>query len=651
MNNKRSGISLIVLIITIIIIIILAGAVILNLSKNNPIDNARIAKLTGSKDSLDSSMDLYLAKSTTSTLGNYTPEEIIIGEVEGIDSIVDSSSFVTLNGRKLYLANKDKVKEELGIDLPITSNPSKVKWYVDSLSGKFYLLYDSINDYESWLGEYDHETEMLDNQTLSSFVMTKTATEVVVKNNGIKYNKPNISSLPQGTTKAVKWDASNTETQISLDVANSDTSWYDYTDKKWANIITTNNGNKAYWVWIPRYAYKIDNPHTSTAQQIHIIFLSGTSNSPADGGSLPSGYIVHPAFTFGNTQLTGIWVAKFEASSSNPDKVETGGAMPGIKAGGGSDTSLQVRVLPSVNSWRNISAGDSQTVCMNMTNSNGTVGTNVKIDTHMMKNVEWGAVAYLCQSQYGQEPWINPYIDMLTLQMKTGYAGSSKDSTYLTEGSSKLVKYNTTNGVKASTTGNIYGVYDMSGGTPEVMAAFINNGSSYVTDNANKQHMQNGKIKTEYLKYYDIYEPTEEEQEGGAYHNNVTLWNSGNTEALNIIRKRLTDGTYAKFADHKGDAMWETSSITSYHGFFVGSEYIADLIDTNVTEDFGDYQYARGWNNDYMVVGCGIMPWIIRGGSSDVDSGAGIFSYGDAGVGQAFPLATFRPVLVTSNQL
>ena len=53
MKNKR-GISLIVLVITIIIIIILAGAVILNLADNNPIENASEAQIL-------SDLDTYIA--------------------------------------------------------------------------------------------------------------------------------------------------------------------------------------------------------------------------------------------------------------------------------------------------------------------------------------------------------------------------------------------------------------------------------------------------------------------------------------------------------------------------------------------------------------------------------------------------------------
>ncbi len=249
-----------------------------------------------------------------------------------------------------------------------------------------------------------------------------------------------MSDLKDSTTKAIKWDSNNVESEISLPQAKIDTTWYDYSNKQWANIYTNNNGNKAYWVWIPRYAYKISNPHTATATQIDIKFLAGTSNVAADGSSL-DGYIIHPGFTFGDTQLSGIWVAKYEASSSDSNKLETTGTYKGANTGGGDVINLQVRVLPDVYSWRNISVGNSQTVSMNMTNSDGTIGTTLNMDTHLMKNVEWGAIAYLSQSKYGTVPWINPYSDSNnnSRKMKTGYAGSSKDSDPIAEGRFKFI--------------------------------------------------------------------------------------------------------------------------------------------------------------------------------------------------------------------
>ena len=87
-------------------------------------------------------------------------------------------------------------------------------------------------------------------------------------------------------------------------------------------------------------------------------------------------------------------------------------------------------------------------------------------DSHMMKNIEWGAVAYLKQSNYG---------------LGITNIGENNNSNYITgcgspagsKQSSSCNAYNTTNGMQASTSGNITGVYDMSGGALEnVMGNF-----------------------------------------------------------------------------------------------------------------------------------------------------------------------------------
>ena len=184
-------------------------------------------------------------------------------------------------------------------------------------------------------------------------------------------------------------------------------------------------------------------------------------------------------------------------------------------------------------------------VSMNMTSSTGSVGTNKNVDTHQMKNIEWGAASYLCQSEYGQEPWINPYGDWTngSYKLKTGYSGESKDSGALSEGSSMLHPYNDlTFGVKASTTGNIYGIYDMSGGAYERTAALINNGNSNIGTYAGI-YAENNKIKAEYSKYYDIYEPGDEEKEGSTFYgegvqnlcNSVSPYNVNEVDN-NVIR-------------------------------------------------------------------------------------------------------------------
>jgi hypothetical protein len=93
----------------------------------------------------------------------------------------------------------------------------------------------------------------------------------------------------------------------------------------------------------------------------------------------------------------------------------------------------------------------------------------VGIDTHMLKNSEWGAAVYLSKSSYGinDEIWINP-----ANNYTTGCAGNSVSSGQTT---GCLNAYNADNGKKASTTGNITGIYDMSGGTYEEVMGNLNN--------------------------------------------------------------------------------------------------------------------------------------------------------------------------------
>ncbi len=369
---------------------------------------------------------------------------------------------------------------------------------------------------------------------------------------------------------------------------------------------------------------------------------------------------MHPGFTFGNTQLSGIWVAKYEASSTDPNKTEaTGTYYAGANTGGGNVNNLQVRVLPDVYSWRNVNVGNTQTVSMSMTNSDGSVGTTVNLDTHLIKNMEWGVIAYFSQSKYGQEPWINPYGDQNnnSRKMKTGYAGLSKDTTEIAEGSMFLYKYNTKNGVKATTTGNIYGIYDISGGAWERTASFIDNGNVNLSLYGKKEHFQNNKLNQEYAKYYDIYEPGDEEKEGGAFYgvNGQNLWNSVapynvSQESNNVIRKRLTEATYAKFANKKGDALWETSNGISYYGRYTsGTTDLAWLKNTTRASSSGE-DYTTCWNGDYMHVGLGYRCFLGRGGFIGNTTYAGLYSY-LASYGDPSPSYGFRPVLVIGNSL
>ena len=244
-----------------------------------------------------------------------------------------------------------------------------------------------------------------------------------------------------------------------------DAEWYNYANKEWANIVLENaswitNGNnqvldesKAYsmLVWIPRYAYQITtNYHTNAADggNIDIVFIDtnnqnkekttkySTSYPNATIGGKMDDYVVHPAFNYGETKLNGFWVGKYETSNDIS-----------IMARQSSITSCDVSLV--------------YTTCRELNQKGNRYGLNSDdniVDPHMIKNSEWGAVAYLSKSKYGkesQEIWINNRYNYLT-----GCSGNSPDAG---QNIGTTDDYKSEQGVKASTTGNVYGIYDMNG--------------------------------------------------------------------------------------------------------------------------------------------------------------------------------------------
>ena len=189
-------------------------------------------------------------------------------------------------------------------------------------------------------------------------------------------------------------------------------------------------------------------------------------------------WILGAGFDFGGDQLEGFWFAKFEASNTNGY---------GDSDSTANTTNLTLQVKPNVTSWRNITTKNEFTVCLNLkdkTNSNNELiyfNNKSNVDTHMMKNVEWGAVAYLTHSTYG---------------LNKNKIGIHSASGYITGQGTTANAYNTLNSIKASTPNNVYGIYDMSGGAYEHTSACFSGKESYLTAETNQNYIN---------KYIDIY--------------------------------------------------------------------------------------------------------------------------------------------------
>ena len=300
-------------------------------------------------------------------------------------------------------------------------------------------------------------------------------------------------------------------------VADTNSEWYDYEAHEWANAVLVNCADSAIkskyfdsnnkvlasavgktismdeimqmYVYIPRYKYQLFNAEdgTSNPQAINITFESKTTAKST--GTKNGEWLTHPAFTFGDKELAGIWVGKFETSN----------------------TSTLPKIVPNVSSLRNMNvSAQFNTSRLMATTLVNTYGTSTNDDSHMMKNMEWGAVAYLSSSIYGRytnastciesgcEVWINN-----NSSYTTGCAGSSVSASK----ASTCNAWNTAAGVNASTTGNIYGIYDMSGGAFE-----------YVMGNYNDTISNAGFSSMPEAKYYDKYMGTDSSSDFTKYH-------------------------------------------------------------------------------------------------------------------------------------
>ena len=248
--------------------------------------------------------------------------------------------------------------------------------------------------------------------------------------------------------------------------------WYDYGNQKWANAVMVTSSTRdtymnadvgttipendilAYYVWIPRYKYKLFNATYASgkaSQLIEVTFENGTSTTGtvtctyASNGAetcqnkVNGNWYTHPAFTMINasgnkTELKGIWVGKFETTGST--------TTPTIK--------------PGVSSLRGITVANMYNTGKLFRSTDYITSNGInQSDSHMMKNIEWGAVAYLKQSIYG-----------------LGITDITINSGGYNTGGGTGTSYKTNTG--QSTSGNITGVYDMSGGTYEYVMGNYN---------------------------------------------------------------------------------------------------------------------------------------------------------------------------------
>ena len=304
----------------------------------------------------------------------------------------------------------------------------------------------------------------------------------------------------------------NSKSWVKAISSNKNNNWYDYKNKRWANIVLVkdevrNNyinasiGSKintndvlAFYVWIPRFKYRVwdinrqvDNvknySYNALDNGIEIIFENDINNTGnvsctynvhtsfdndflADSCNYVNNKILlsnnnstyidawytHPAF---KDNLSGFWIGKYETSGSKDNPTITSGeALVNL------DLSSMFNTSKLINNY----------------------GILDGMDARIIKNSEWGAVSYLAHSIYG------------------------------------LCQDNKCNKVTKdiSTSGNITGVYDMGSGSLEYVMGNVSD-TSFAFNNGDALDNWNKDKKLE-DSYYELYSSIGDSNNKNSYY-------------------------------------------------------------------------------------------------------------------------------------
>ena len=466
---------------------------------------------------------------------------------------------------------------------------------------------------------YDHWTINIKN-------MTSTRTRCQI-NFVSKYNEPLLNGtdpvLSEGLIP-VTIDNNGIVKKASLG-----SKWYSYQEKQWANAIILNDASivyadgetipesniESYFVWIPRYKYKIfndgnyptqtgtltNNALPSKAQEIEVVFEN--KNTSVSNGSTVGSFLTHPAFTSFDTN--GMWVGKFETGYKG--STDTASSQKNVNEPG------SVQIKPNVNSWRSIQVANAFYTSYDYRRD---------YNSHMMKNTEWGAVAFLQHSKYGSQVSVrinnnSNYVTgyAATKEPTCGYTATNEECNKYGTDASVTQPYNTSTGYLASTTGNITGVYDMSGGAWEYVMGIM------VDKNGKPMSGRNSKYNSGFNGTFGC--PTCDSDNSGLTSLTTGIPFPSDTRYYDAYAYAENDETYNRRI--LGDATGEM-------GPFATATYGSQ------NRQIGSWYADEAW---FVRSG---KPWFIHSANFIRGTGSGVFTFGNE-YGRAEAWGSFRVVL------
>lgn len=422
--------------------------------------------------------------------------------------------FIYTDGYTTSLSSEYTISENTWYIIGYTYDESTVKFYVNGNLISTATIHSTLNDNNTFKVGTDMNNSEISNLTVGDIYIYNTVLEEQSINNNYKtsinviYDNL-IAGYDEFTPMTIK----------------------EYYLSKPVGTKINNEDVNSYFVWIPRFKYKLwnatgeNNIDTYNAYQIGIDIVFEKDNESSgviycenlecysdelkitkitqnDNGK----YYTHSAFKNLDEELSGIWVSKYEVSNNNQT----------------------IESKPNNEVWTN-------NYLSSFYQSIKKIGNNYS----MIKNTEWGAITYLSHSKYG-------------VCQNNNCQAITPNTTYISG-----------NNLYDTTTGNIYGVYDMAGSATEfTMSNYTDNPNELSLTNSNFQNtpISNNDYNLYYNNGFILGDATKElSLESG-------IWYNSTNNFINSTNNWLARGGIAKN---------EFASIYSYNATTdITSEYI-----------------------------------------------------------------------------
>ena len=137
--------------------------------------------------------------------------------------------------------------------------------------------------------------------------------------NGVYSNKPDLTGFNVNYTRYMYENDQGNMAPGNWITDDQPQNWYSYKDSKWANLYVESGGPETYYVWIPRYCFKLDQD----AQRSDVKFIDTSNNYKDENGNVTTwaelkeqGYQIPEAFRFNSYRIPGYWSMKYTAGDT-----------------------------------------------------------------------------------------------------------------------------------------------------------------------------------------------------------------------------------------------------------------------------------------------------------------------------------------------